>query len=213
MDVHLADGMAVMNLTGDRLQVIDSASLYLAVFSKHKVTRERFDSTLRYYSGRPADFQRLYTKVNARLKLLEASLNESLAAEDSARVSVVWEDLRARSFPQEAMNSRVPIDVPVSGKGTYTVTATIKVYPEDRTVMPRMSLYFYYNDSTPEGRRDWFNVANLRNDGQVRDYSVSKELTSDRAARIRGYIVNRSNADSMFQMHLVISRIRVVRKQ
>ena len=74
VDVHLADGIAVENMSSGK-GLLDSASLYGSVFNKYNVNRTMFDSTMSYYSEHPDDFQKIYNKVTARLKLMEDELN------------------------------------------------------------------------------------------------------------------------------------------
>jgi len=80
VDIHLADGIAMQNMRFSDSFVLDSASLYQSVFDKHHVTRSMFDSTLRYYTARPDDFQKIYNILTARLKHKEDALK---AAQDT----------------------------------------------------------------------------------------------------------------------------------
>jgi hypothetical protein len=75
VDIHLADGIAVENMSQAIGPVYDSATLYGSVFSKYGVTRTMFDSTMSFYSEHPDDFQKVYNKVTAKLKRLEDELN------------------------------------------------------------------------------------------------------------------------------------------
>jgi hypothetical protein len=91
-DIHLADGIAVNNMAQVLDAPIDSASLYQSVFDKYDVTRAMFDSTLVYYSQHPDDFQKIYNKVNARLKRMEDQLdavNEKNKAKVGAPVDTI----------------------------------------------------------------------------------------------------------------------------
>src|SRR5512133_1420231 len=74
VDVHLADGIAVENMSRSMGQLLDSASLYGSVFKKYGVTRTMFDSTMSFYSEHPEDFQKIYNKVTAKLKRMEDDL-------------------------------------------------------------------------------------------------------------------------------------------
>jgi len=84
VDIHLADGMAVTNMNNTGAFKLDSASLYGSVLKKYKVTRAQFDSTIVFYSSHPGDFQQIYNKVLAKLKMMEEELNREAA--DSAAV-------------------------------------------------------------------------------------------------------------------------------
>jgi len=75
VDIHLADGIAVENMSRPNVPKLDSASLYGSVFDKYDVNRTMFDSTMSFYSEHPDDFQKVYNKVTAKLKRMEDDLN------------------------------------------------------------------------------------------------------------------------------------------
>jgi hypothetical protein len=90
VDVHLADGIAVNSMATNNFgQRLDSASLYQSVFDKYGVTRAMFDSTMSYYTENPDDFQKIYNKVTAKLKLIEDELNAKQNAEEKKKTEVV----------------------------------------------------------------------------------------------------------------------------
>ena len=87
-DIHLADAIAVDNLNTPVDFRLDSAALYTSVFRKHHVTRAMFDSTMLYYTTKPDEFQRIYDRVLARLKMMEEELKRNEAgAQDSVQES------------------------------------------------------------------------------------------------------------------------------
>ena len=89
VDIHLADGIAVENMSHARGVLLDSASLYGSVFSKYGVTRPMFDSTMSFYSEHPDDFQKVYNKVTAKLKLMEDELNARQDEEDKKSQEII----------------------------------------------------------------------------------------------------------------------------
>ncbi len=89
VDVHLADGIAVENMSSGKGALLDSASLYGSVFKKYGVTRTIFDSTMSYYSEHPDDFQKVYNKVTARLKRMEDELNAKKMEESTKKREII----------------------------------------------------------------------------------------------------------------------------
>jgi len=89
VDIHLADGIAVENMSHAKGALLDSASLYGSVFSKYGVTRPMFDSTMSFYSEHPDDFQKVYNKVTAKLKRMEDELNARQEEEDKKSQEIV----------------------------------------------------------------------------------------------------------------------------
>jgi hypothetical protein len=89
VDIHLADGIAVENMSHASGAPLDSASLYGSVFSKYGVTRPMFDSTMSFYSEHPDDFQKVYNKVTAKLKRMEDELNARQEEEDKKSQEII----------------------------------------------------------------------------------------------------------------------------
>lgn len=213
VDIHLADGMAIKSVGYTSTYTLDSASLYEAVFSKHGVNRALFDSTMSYYSHRPDDFNKLYNKVLARIKIMDAGLAEQENNPENATEDLIWRDSKTYALPQMGPVNRVEISVPVKEPGEYSVSAKIRIYTDDGSLNPRMSLYYYYDNNTPAGYRDSFPETAIDRDDQEKIYSVTKTLTDPKVTHIKGYIVNHSNTDSLFRKRMVVSEIRVVRKK
>jgi hypothetical protein len=86
IDMHIADGIAVNNIRPDVTYILDSATLYGSVFEKYGVTRAMFDSTMDFYAAKPAEFQKIYDQVTARLKImeLESTVNADALMDSSA---------------------------------------------------------------------------------------------------------------------------------
>jgi hypothetical protein len=89
VDIHLADGIAVENMSHGKGALLDSSSLYGSVFKKYGVTRTMFDSTMSYYSEHPDDFQKVYNKVTAKLKRMEDELNARQTQESTKKREVI----------------------------------------------------------------------------------------------------------------------------
>jgi len=213
VDLHLADAIAIEKWSLNLSYQLDSTSLYGSVFNKYGVTKAQFDSTMLYFSARPDVFQKIYNKVNAKLKRLE---EESVVAQESLDKigqEVIWQDVRTLSFPP-LVGDRIEIDVPVKGAGVYTVSATVKLYPDDSSVNPRMSVYFYYDDKTPKGNRLYFEeIIYTNRNGEPMTYSASKQRINPKVTHIKGFIVNYTNTDSLFRRNMVVSDIKVTKKR
>jgi len=211
-EIHIADGIAVENIaqrTGPR---IDSTSLYSALFRKHGVTRAEFDSTMTYYSTRPEELQKFYTQVTAILKKKEAQLKRRAEISIAGTGSVVWNEFRSVSLPEMGKNEKVDIDIPVPDTGLYAVIATIRMYKDDGSINPRMTLYYYHDDKTPQGHRDYFEEVTLQKDDKEHIYTLAKRLTDPNFTRIMGTVLNHSNPDTFFRKHAIVSSLTLIRR-
>jgi hypothetical protein len=210
-DLHLADAIASNKRDLNNTYLIDSASLYGSVLNKYGVTKAQFDSTISYYSKRPVELEKIYNSVITQMDRRETELTD-LEKSEMVKGKVIWQDERIFNFPPLAA-SRIEINVPIKGPGLYTVSANIKMFPDDSSLNPRMSVYFYFDNQTPTGNREYFDeVMITRRNGESNTYSVSKKLVDPQIDHIKGYIVNYSNNDSLFRRHMMVSEIKVTMK-
>jgi hypothetical protein len=213
VDLHLGNAIVSEKRSLKITYQLDSASMYGSIFGKYDVTRAQFDSTMLYYSEKPEDFQKVFNKVTAKLKQMEKDVvaEEELALKD--KMDVIWQDSQIHNLPLGS-GDRLKIDIPINQTGFYTVSATVRLFPGDASLNPRMSVYFYYDDNTPAGNRVYFDEVYYRaNSGKPGSYSATKQLIDPKVTHIRGFIANYSNADSLFRRDIVISAIKVTRSK
>jgi hypothetical protein len=211
VDLHLANAIVTEKRILNLDYQLDSASIYGSVFKKHNITPALFDSTMNYYSARPREFQKLYNQVNAIMKRMEDELAAEQNGSGSGPKDLLWKDGQIYRFPPLTGN-KISLDVPINGPGLYTVSATVRFQSGDSTRNPRMMVYFYYDDKTPEGRR--FYLDEVRYDQSVtvaKTYSVSGKPLNQQVTHIKGYIMDYSNPDSLFRRDVVVSDITVTK--
>jgi hypothetical protein len=213
VDIHLADGIAEKNQERNFTFLLDSATLYNSVFQKHKVTRAQFDSTMHYYSTKPADFTKLYNKVINRIKIMNEALKKPEKIELTGKEELIWKDSLVHSLPEMGRTDRIEIIVPVKGPGEYIVSAKIKIYKDDASTNPRMVLYYYYDNNTSRGYRNYFRTVSLVKDEKQNTYLSAEVLTDPKITHIKGFITDHSNTDTLFIKHLQVSEIKVLKRE
>jgi hypothetical protein len=144
---------------------------------------------------------------------MDADLAEQENTPQAGTEILIWQSQAAHALPQMGHIDKVEINVPIQGPGVYTVSAKIRISKDDKSLNPRMSLYYYYDNKTPGGYRDIFPEKTLTQDDQEKIYSVSKTLFDAKVTHIRGFIVNHSNTDTLFSKHLVVSEVKVTKKK
>lgn len=209
VDIHLADEIGTSKYELDPEMELDSAGLYGWVFSKHGVTREEFDSSMLYYAGKPDILNRIYTKVIAGLSKMEAELAK--AEQEESDKTVIYEDKTIFRLPAGGSMNKIPFDVQLTGPGDYTVKAKIMIHRTDQSVNPHITAYYWYDDGTPDGARDYFKPVSLKKTSRADIYSVSKRLTDTKFTSLRGYILDHDNADTGFVKHAAVMEITVLK--
>lgn len=212
VDLHIAEAIGVQsrNVMDPEFE-IDSASLYGSVFRKYNVSQAMLDSTLLFYGRKPRKFKKIYETVSTRLLSLEQELLKEEKALEEARTDVLWKSDSVYVFREGG--DKIEFIVPLKGPGLYTVSANVKMMPDDAALDPRMSVYFWRQDSTADGDRLHFmEVRYLLRNGTDRTYKSVKRLDSTDYTHLRGFVSNYSNADTFFRRNMVVKDI-VVSKQ
>ncbi len=209
IDVHLADGIGLTVPYSGQGQVVDSASLYDAVFRKHNINRAMFDSTLAFYTRRPDRLQTLYGKVNNHLSKMDSDLNAGEGKAEDEKKILIWQDSKTYILPQMGNINKVEISLPVSKPGFYTVSAKIRLFDDDQTVAPRITLFFWHENGSPTGFREYFRSSPVARDGKTGTYTITHKLVNPKITHIKGFMLDHSNPDSLFTKHAMVSEIKV----
>lgn len=212
-DLHIANAIVAEQRVIDLTYQLDSTSLYGSLFNKYGFTKAQFDTAMLYYSKNPEKLKELMNKVTARLQEME---QESLVEEErmkKAELEIVFSDSTERR-PRQGTMDKMDVDIPISKAGMYLVSVNVKLFPDDLSVNPRLTLYFCHDDSAVSGRRIYFNeIFYGAQDGESITYTTSGMLSDSTFNRIRGSLVNFSNEDSLFNRNIIISDFTVTRKK
>ncbi len=210
VDMHIADATGLNYLPGQKQLRVDSAALYGWIFEKHDITRMQFDSTMAFYTRHPDRLSKIYEKVIAGLSKLESEIKEAEKDEALKKKITLWEDTKNYMLPNDGSTNRISFSVPVSESGEYTVTALIKVFRDDESVAPRINAFFWYDNQTEEGYRDYFKSAPIKKNEILNTYTITKQLRNENVTHIKGFIYNHSNQDTLFLKHAFISGIKII---
>jgi hypothetical protein len=209
VDIHLADGIAMVVPYSSSTLKLDSTQLYHAVFEKHHTTRVIFDSTMAYYIRKPDKMIAIYSEVNNILSKMESDLETGKGQPETEKKIIIWQENKTYILPQMGNINKVEISLPASKPGTYTLSAKIRLYDDDQTVAPRITLFFWFDNGTPKGFREYFRSTPLSRDGKTNTCTVSGTLVNPRVTHIKGYLIDHSNPDTLFTKHAIVSDIKV----
>ncbi|MFO7370356.1 MAG: DUF4296 domain-containing protein [Bacteroidales bacterium] len=212
-DLHMANAIVAERRSIDLSYKLDSASLYGALFGKYGFTKAQFDSSMLYYSNNPEKLKKLMNQVTARLEKMEEA---TIAEEEQLKkgeMDIIWSDSTDLK-PKQGTMDKIEVDIPIKQAGMYMVNVTVRLFPDDLSVNPGMTLYFYRDDSTTNGRRIYFDELYYGTQGgEPITYTTTGMLTDSTYNRIRGSLANFANEDTLFNRNIIISDFTVTRKK
>ena len=207
VDIHIADEIGASRYSLDSDIVLDSAKIYGWVFRKHGITKAEFDSSMSYYAEKADVLKKIYNRVIASISKMEAELAKA-ELEESQR-TVIFEDKTIHRLPFEDSTGKIPFNVPLTGPGDYRLNTRLLIHRIDQSVNPHITAYYWYDDGTETGVRDYFKPVRLRKTDKPIIYTLSKKLTDLKFTNLRGYILDHDNADTNFVKHAVVMEISV----
>ncbi|MFO7656817.1 MAG: DUF4296 domain-containing protein [Bacteroidales bacterium] len=209
LDIHLADEIAASRYSVAPNAQLDSASLYGWLFEKHEITRAQFDSSVVHYASKSDALDKIYQSVSDKVSKMEAEL--ARIAEEESKKNIVYEDNKMYRLPIDGKWEKLPFEVPLSGGGEYTVNARIILQKTDQSLNPRITAYYWYDDGTPDGARDYFRSIPIKKSNLPTMYSVSKKPDSPKYTHLKGFILDHDNTDTLFVKNAIVLKVSITK--
>jgi hypothetical protein len=209
-DTYLTAGIMDLFAMRDTWAQRDSIQNYIDVIESHGYTYEQFETTMRYYfMSKPRKLSRIYDRVTGNLLELETELMTQQSAVKPSEKNL-WPGKPDYRLPEEFTRDPVWFDIPVDKPGEYILKADIRVFEDDKSLNPRVTVYFSYRDSAGEEKRDYWQEIFLVKDGQIHNIQIKHTLDTIPDARLRGWLLNHDNQSGKWEKHARISNIRIV---
>jgi hypothetical protein len=210
-DTYLTAGMLDITIMRETWAQRDSILNYIDVIRSHGHTLEQFDATLRYYfTEKPKRLSRLYDRVTANLLKLETDVMTVEAPAEPSVSRNLWPGNASYLFPENFTRDPVWFDIPAETPGEYVLSADIKLFEDDRSLNPRVTVFFSYTDSTGNERRDYWREVRIMKSGEFINVVTRKSLDSVTGVRVRGWLLNHDNQPGTWEKHARIANISLM---
>ncbi|MFC2138812.1 DUF4296 domain-containing protein, partial [Bacteroidota bacterium] len=210
VDMHKVDGALSVYKIRREYKYYDKKKIYDEVLSQHNTAREQFNYSLEYYSADLDEFEFIFEKVIEELSKLEDPADAQSLDEDrfSSSRTNLWNLKENWFLPQDGRQNQIPFSLPVTELGRYTVRAKIKLFSDDQSENPKLVAYFWYDNGSAEGYRDYFE-AELRKTGEFENYAISKRLKDDNITHLKGWILYNDLNNDVWEKHAEVTDIRI----
>ena len=208
-DTYLTAGMLDLYSMRDTWAQRDSILNYIDVIESHGFTREQFEATMLYYfTGKPRKLSKIYDRVTGNLLELETVvMTENNPIEELDEN--LWTGKPSYSFPEEFTRDPLWFDIPLEKPGEYVLSADIRIFEDDKSLNPRVTVYFSYSDSSGEEKREYWEEVPLRKDGMFTKVQIRHSIDSIPGVRLRGWIMNHDNQPGRWEKHARIANISI----
>jgi hypothetical protein len=206
VDIYMADGLLTNTKVKIRFSSLDSITAYYQVIEKHGYTKEMMDKTMQYYFINDAKkLNKIYDQVLGILSEMEVRVQKDYRTEQ-IHISNIWPGKDFYAIPSINGNDSAKFDMPVTKPGTYTLSFTSVLYPDDQTVNPCPSIYLVARDSLETGKRKYFKSVDFLKDGRLHTYNMVISVPHDKTRQLRGSLFDFHNSPGMM-CHFKIDNI------
>ncbi|MBA7516754.1 hypothetical protein ES705_08802 [subsurface metagenome] len=212
VDIHLSEGLQILSKVRKKYPGRDSVSNYIDVINKHGFEKEDFDKTFNFYSNKPDELDEIYELVISELSKMEGRIiGPARYTEEAARQMRrnLWNRKREWHLPRDGEKEQIGFNIRVYGTGTYSLSARIKMYKDDKSVNPSVFIYYWYNDESKYGFRDPFQEIKIEKTGQDSIYKISKILTDPKVTHMKGSILYHKKKRGKWSKHVDVFDIKV----
>jgi hypothetical protein len=208
-EVYVADGIQYEISINNRLFAADSIATYEHIIKKHGYTAESMERTIKFYFIRkPKKLVKIYDQLLSNLTEME-----TLIQRDSPVLPVnrenLWQGKEFYYLPETGLTDSIWFDLPINFTGTYSITLTATLYPDDQSINPRINAWFLNPDSTGTGKEEHFATVNFIKDGQPHLYILRKFIKEPGFTHLRGLLYNHDNINQGWYKHGKIENISI----
>jgi Domain of unknown function (DUF4296) len=206
-DIHIADGLLTIPRINSWASSLDSIASYYQVIEKHGYTKEMVDKTMKYYFlNDPKKLNKIYDQVLGILTEMESHLEKETNAV-LAHITNKWTGKDFYSFPSLSANDSTQFDITLSSGGTYSLSFTVTLFPDDQSAKPRPAIYSCSPDSIDTGKRNYLKSINYIKDGRPHVYKLLFTLPANKVRHLRGWLYDFNNRPYGIEKHVKIENI------
>lgn len=206
IDIHITDGLLSLPTINTTYTALDSITTYYHVIEKHGYTKEMMDKTMKYYFiKKPNRLSKIYDQVLVKLSEMESRVEKESYMEQG-RISNHWKGKDFYALPSINNNDSANIDLTL-GPGSYQLSFTAIVYPDDQSVHPGISIYSVSADSIATGKRKYFNNLKYLKDGMPHTFTVTLNVPIKSSVHFGGSLFDSDSNPSEIENHYKIDNI------
>jgi hypothetical protein len=203
-DIYLATGVLSLPKIRHEFGGRDSVMNYMDIIESYGYSYEKMNNTLNYYFvSKPRKLVKIYDNVIKNMSEMESRYqNEIVAAE--------LEMTRKRmNYSLFQLPSRDTSDIPVITRdlitpGTFTLTFTVTVFPDDASFKPHFRGWSVDADSSGTGKKNEIRLIDYIKDGRPHRYSLTQRLDGSRPLILKLDFFNHYSNTSDIDRHASI---------
>lgn len=190
-DIHITDAILNEKRIFDKNIKDTMSSYYDHVWVKNNISYQHFKTSINYYTRNTTELNIIYDSVISRLIHMRDSVRDRDQVElvkEGYKMNL-WSQKSEWSIPDDGHDNMIFYKIITNNHGVYTLKAKIRMYPDDGSTVPRITVVAYYDDETYDASYDYGVVK----DGQWHDHEAKVRTNEGKVLnRIAGWVLDHS---------------------
>jgi hypothetical protein len=210
-ELYIADGLLAYPPIRMQFSAKDTIANYLDILKRRGLSKERMDITMKYYfEKKPKKLENIYDQVLTILNEKQSLLEKENITPPKAPLNL-WTGPENFAVPESGVKDPVWFSMPISDTGNYVFEFTTVVYPDDQSINPRVTVFFWHADTSKAGVRINWTSTDLPKDGQRHSYSLSGRNTDSTITHVNGWLLDSDPQEGRWGKHAKIEGIRLMK--
>ena len=206
-DIYIANGLLFLPDIRRNFAERDSVLNFIDVIESHGYSYDKMNSTIHYYFvSKPKKLIRIYDQIIGNLSETEAAMQREilrLGLEESRKET----RYNLHHFPDASRTENPGITINISSRGTYTITLSVTIHPDDQSYNPHLSAWLVDADSVETGRKKWLPDLQYIKDGHPHQYFYTGRIEEKRPMVMKAILYEYDNNIKEWERHATIEVI------
>ena len=192
-DIYIANGLLTLPDIRRTFGERDSVRNFIDVIEGHGYSYEKMNSTMNYYFvSNPKKLIRIYDQIIGNLSETEAAMQREILrlGQEASRKEAKY---NLYHFPDPSRKENPGTTINVPSPGTYTITLSVTITPDDPSCNPHLSAWLVDADSMETGRKKWLPVLKYIKDGHPHQYIYTGRIEEKRPMVMKAILFEYEN--------------------
>lgn len=213
VEVFITDATVSTSKISTKFAKKDTIEYYQPIYTRMGYSDVQFTNTIDYYLSNQVILDKVLDKVVNELSRLETEKDprnkQSEEEEEIVDKDNLWKGKRKWTLPKDGKQEKILFKIPTQGPGIYTVSANVSIYPDDESLNPELTTWFYAEDGSEEGFK--LNVQSLQyeKDTVSKEVKISNLLRDSTITHFEGFLLNHNPKEGEWQKKAEVSNISI----
>jgi hypothetical protein len=208
-DMYIADGLITHPHVNEWFPKLDSTSTYFHIIEKHGYTKEALNKTIKFYYYRnPKELINIYDQVLGILSEIDSRTEKAMLLERS-HAENLWPGKDFYAFSDLPEDDQADFDIVLNRIGTYTITFTATVFPDDQSASPCPVVYSYSYDGSGIVSSNYLGLVKYIKDGNPHAYSIKFKISTVTNLHLAGSLYASCSHQGDGTRHSIIELIKI----